>query len=109
VESKIRQFADTEIRELSFGGETLQGNSRILSPIRPNSAKMPSSLRQRSTPELSTVRFGTMVLKYQLRRTQRQKTVSIAVEPDAGIVVTAPAQATEKRIEEIVRQKGPWI
>jgi hypothetical protein len=64
--------------------------------MRANSAEMTHSPRLLAPLELSTVQFGTTALSYRLRRTQRRKTVSISVDPDAGIVVTAPAQATKK-------------
>jgi predicted metal-dependent hydrolase len=63
---------------------------------------------RRSPVDFSTVQFGTTLLEYRLRRTGRKKTVSIAVDPQAGIIVTAPAQAPKKRIDDLVRQKGPW-
>lgn len=75
--------------------------------MRPNDAQMP--FVRRSPVEFSTVQFGTTVLNYRLRRTERKKTVSIAVDPQAGIIVTAPEQATKKRIDDLVRQKGPWL
>jgi predicted metal-dependent hydrolase len=59
--------------------------------------------------ELSTVQYGTTQLKYRILRTARRKTVSIAVDPQSNIFVTAPTQATKTRLDEIVRQKGQWI
>jgi hypothetical protein len=60
------------------------------------------------TGECSRVQFGQSVLVYRVRRTNRTKTVSIAVVPGQGIVVTAPLRATEQRLNELVRRKGAW-
>jgi predicted metal-dependent hydrolase len=62
-----------------------------------------------STGESSAVQFGRTLLAYQIRRSQRRSTVSIAVVPQAGLVVTAPAKATTARLDVLVRQKGAWI
>jgi len=59
--------------------------------------------------ESSSVQFGHTVLAYKIRRTARSKTVSVAVVPKQGLVVTAPKRATRERLDAIVRQKGPWI
>jgi predicted metal-dependent hydrolase len=59
--------------------------------------------------ESSSVSFGRTRLAYQIRRSHRRATVSIAVVPNAGLVVTAPKQATTARLDELVRRKGAWI
>jgi predicted metal-dependent hydrolase len=62
-----------------------------------------------SAGESSKVQFGRTLLEYQIQRSSRRSTVSIAVVPSAGLVVTAPAKATAKRLDELVRRKGAWI
>lgn len=62
-----------------------------------------------SAGETSKVQFGRTLLSYQIKRSPRRATVSIAVVPKEGIVVTAPAKATTKRLDELVRRKGAWI
>ena len=59
--------------------------------------------------ESSRVQFGQTLLEYQIKRSNRRATVSIAVVPEAGLVVTAPRRATKKRLDELVRQKGAWV
>jgi predicted metal-dependent hydrolase len=59
--------------------------------------------------EMSQVRFGTTLLKYKIKRSSRRSTVSIAVVPGEGLVVTAPSRATKKRLDELVHAKGAWI
>jgi predicted metal-dependent hydrolase len=61
------------------------------------------------TTESSKVRFGQTVLEYQIKRTARTRTVSVAVVPKEGLVVTAPERATKERLDEVVRQKGAWV
>ena len=48
-------------------------------------------------------------LNYTLRRTRRQRSIGIIVEPDSRVVVLAPAAADLQRIEQIVRRRLPWI
>ena len=59
--------------------------------------------------ESSAVQFGRTWLAYQIRRSRRRSTVSIAVVPKEGLVVTAPETATTGRLDELVRRKGAWI
>jgi predicted metal-dependent hydrolase len=62
-----------------------------------------------SVGESSAVQFGRTLLAYQIRRSQRRSTVSIAVVPQEGLVVTAPVKATTERLDALVRRKGAWI
>ncbi|HEY5282189.1 MAG TPA: SprT family zinc-dependent metalloprotease [Polyangia bacterium] len=62
-----------------------------------------------SAGESSAVQFGRTLLAYQIKRSQRRATVSIAVVPNEGLVVTAPAKATTARLDDLVRRKGAWI
>jgi len=62
-----------------------------------------------STGESSAVQFGRTLLAYQIKRSQRRSTVSIAVVPQEGLVVTAPAKATTERLDALVHRKGAWI
>jgi predicted metal-dependent hydrolase len=59
--------------------------------------------------ESSRVQFGQTLIEYRIRRTSRAKTVSIAIVPEEGLVVTAPERATTQRLDELVRQKGAWV
>ncbi len=54
--------------------------------------------------------FGSTVIEYTLRRSRRRrKTVEIAVDPVDGVLVAAPAFATNAEVESIVRRRAPWI
>lgn len=52
---------------------------------------------------------GDDELAYSVRRTGRRRTVGIIVEPTGQVVVLAPASATAKRIEQILRRHLTWI
>lgn len=55
-----------------------------------------------------SVSYGSHLLEFTVRRRER-KTLEIAVEPDASIVVTAPINASIEAIEEKVRRRARWI
>ena len=59
--------------------------------------------------ERSQVRFGTRTIAYRIRRSSRRSTVSIAVDPTEGVLVTAPAPAPVHRLDDIVHAKASWI
>ena len=61
------------------------------------------------TVESSSVTFGTTRIDYAIRRTTRTKTVSIAVDPEDGIVLAAPKDVSVERLDEVVRGKARWI
>lgn len=62
-----------------------------------------------STAERAVVSFGTTEIPYAVHRSARRRTVSIAVDAESRVVVTAPASASMNRLEGVVRQKAPWI
>ncbi|MCR9161682.1 MAG: M48 family metallopeptidase [Nannocystaceae bacterium] len=55
------------------------------------------------------VRFGRTTIDYGIRRSARRQTVAVAVDPVEGVMLTAPANATAERLDEVVRDKAPWI
>lgn len=59
--------------------------------------------------ERSEVRFGTKTIEYSIKRSPRRATVSIAIDPAEGVLVTAPSPAPVKRLDEIVHAKATWI
>jgi predicted metal-dependent hydrolase len=52
--------------------------------------------------------YGDGVIKFTLQRRDR-KTLSISVDPQLGVRVSAPAGATLEKIMEKVRKRAPWI
>lgn len=63
----------------------------------------------RSTGERSVVQFGTTAIPYHVQRSARRTTVSIALDPKAGVLVTAPEDTPLARLDKIVRGKAEWI
>lgn len=55
-----------------------------------------------------SVSFGSHQIDFCIRRRDR-KTLEIAVEPDASIVVTAPLDASIEAIESRVKKRAGWI
>jgi predicted metal-dependent hydrolase len=59
--------------------------------------------------ERSQVRFGTKTIGYAIKRSARRATVSIAIDPAEGVLVTAPRPTTVERLDRLIRAKGPWV
>jgi predicted metal-dependent hydrolase len=61
------------------------------------------------TIEQRHVPFGRSSIDYRIERSARRKTVTVAVDPGAGVVLKAPAAATMGRLDDVVKTKAPWI
>lgn len=61
------------------------------------------------TLEQGHVPFGRSIIDYRVERSDRRKTVTIAVDPNAGVVLKAPVDATLGRLDDVVKTKAPWI
>ena len=59
--------------------------------------------------ERSSVRFGKTTIPYFIRRSPERTTVSIAVHPGIGVVVTAPEAATRVKLDALVHAKARWV
>lgn len=59
--------------------------------------------------ERSSVRYGTTTIDYAIKRSPRRSTVSIAIDPAEGVLVTAPTPAPVARLDRIVHAKASWI
>jgi predicted metal-dependent hydrolase len=62
-----------------------------------------------SSAERSQVRFGNKTIGYEVQRSARRSTVSIAIDPKASVLVTAPPSASIARLDTIVHAKASWI
>lgn len=62
-----------------------------------------------SAMERSEVRFGLTAIPYVVRRSQRRGTVSIAVDPRLGVLLTAPQATPIARLDSVVHAKARWI
>lgn len=56
-----------------------------------------------------TVEVGGQVLRFNLRRSAKRRTVEISVGPRGDIVVTAPVTASNDRVWAAVTRRAPWI
>ena len=61
-----------------------------------------------SATERYAVAYGGHRIDFSVVRRQR-KTLEIAVEPDASVVVAAPLNAPIEEISEKVRKRGAWV
>lgn len=57
---------------------------------------------------MPSFQYGSQTIEYQLTRSERRKTVSISVNQQ-GVQVTAPANAEDQAIIEILHRKAHWI
>ncbi len=59
--------------------------------------------------ERSWVQYGTTRISYAILRSSKRKTVSIAIDADRGVVVTAPKDTPIERLDRVVHAKAAWI
>jgi predicted metal-dependent hydrolase len=59
--------------------------------------------------ERSEIQWGMTAIPYVIRRTDREKTVALAVEGRGKLVVTAPEGVSVDRLNGIVRKKADWV
>ncbi|MEM1023769.1 MAG: SprT family zinc-dependent metalloprotease [Myxococcota bacterium] len=59
--------------------------------------------------EARLVRFGRTNIPYGIRRSRRRRTVSIAVDPEDGVLLTAPAGVPVERLDRVVKDRVRWI
>jgi len=59
--------------------------------------------------EHSKVQYGLTPIEYRIRRSPRRLTVSIALDPEMGVLVTAPEKVSRQRIDGVILDKGHWI
>jgi len=52
--------------------------------------------------------YGEQKIRYEIIRRPR-KTLEIAVEPDASVVIVAPEDATLEAIETRLRKRAAWV
>lgn len=60
------------------------------------------------TAEYNHLQYGEQRIEYRVVRRQR-KTLEIAVNPDASVVITAPMDASIKAIEQKLRKRAAWV
>jgi len=57
---------------------------------------------------LHTIQFGNAIIPYEVKWSNRRKTISIAVDSN-GVYVTAPTNTPQEKIVSVVYQKAKWI
>ena len=60
------------------------------------------------TAEFNHLQYGEQRIEYRVVRRQR-KTLEIAVNPDASVVITAPMDASIEAIEQKLRKRAAWV
>ena len=58
--------------------------------------------------ERRRLKYGEQEIEYRVVRRQR-RTLEIAVEPDASVVVAAPLDASIEKIEATLRKRAAWV
>ena len=58
--------------------------------------------------EVHSLQYGETSIDYQVVRRDR-KTLEIAVEPDASVVIAAPENASLEAIEQKLRKRAAWV
>ena len=59
--------------------------------------------------ERSEIHFGYTVIPYAVRRSYRRASVSIAIDPTLGVLLTAPKATSIQRLDRVVHAKARWI
>jgi predicted metal-dependent hydrolase len=59
--------------------------------------------------ERSAIQFGKTKIPFEIRRSDRRKTVSLAVDAAGSLTVTAPPRVPLARLDDVVRTKAPWV
>jgi predicted metal-dependent hydrolase len=55
------------------------------------------------------IRYGNKKIFFEIRRSNRRKTVAIRIDPKAGVVIYSPQFLKADKIEEIVGKRAQWI
>ena len=64
--------------------------------------------RSRMTNEHRRLKYGEQDIEYRVVRRAR-RTLEIAVEPDASVVIAAPLDASIEKIESTLRRRAAWV
>ncbi len=54
-------------------------------------------------------RFGNTKITYKVVRSDKRKTVGLAVDPKEGVIVTAPDGVEEEELKTVVKDRAGWI
>lgn len=59
--------------------------------------------------ERSEVQWGRTKIPYDIRRSDRRRTVALTIVPPGSVVLTAPENTPVERLDEVVHAKARWI
>jgi len=59
--------------------------------------------------ERSRVTWGTTEILYSIRRSSRRATVSLMVDPEVGLLVTAPKETSIPKLDSVVKTRAKWV
>lgn len=59
--------------------------------------------------ERSSVTWGSTKIPYEIRRSSRRATVSLTIDPQEGLLVTAPTGTPIPRLDSLVTTKAHWV
>lgn len=59
--------------------------------------------------ERSRITWGTTEIPYAIRRSSRRATVSLMVDPDEGLLVTAPMGTPIPKLDSVVKTRAKWV
>lgn len=59
--------------------------------------------------ERSAIQFGNTTIPFDVQRSSRRKTVSLAVDAAGELTVTAPGEVPLARLNAVVRTKASWV
>lgn len=57
---------------------------------------------------MHSIRFGNAIIPYEVKWSNRRKTISIAVDSN-GVYVIAPTDTPQEKVASVVYQKAAWI
>jgi predicted metal-dependent hydrolase len=55
-----------------------------------------------------TLQYGSRIIEYILEFSTR-KSLGITVTPEMNVIVKAPENASDERVEELIKKRAPWI
>lgn len=55
------------------------------------------------------IQYGNRKIDFQIKRSNRRKTVGIKIDPRAGVVIYSPQSLGMDKIKDVVRKRAQWI
>jgi predicted metal-dependent hydrolase len=55
---------------------------------------------------MKEIAFGNSIIKYEIKRGKRKKTVALVIQPNTSVVVLSPEFLSENKIRQIVVKRA---